>query len=329
MRAIHCTRHGPPEYLKLVELPSPRPGPGQVRVKVAACGINFPESLIIENKYQFKPQLPFSPGGEFSGVVAELGEGVTQWAVGDEVMAFVFYGTLAEEILVDAAKIARKPASLSFTEAAAFTTTFGTALHGLEDRAALQAGESLLVLGAAGGVGSAAIQVGKALGAEVVAAVSSEEKATFCKSIGAERSVIYADGDLRGKMKSLTGNAGVDVVFDPVGGDLAEQAVRSIAWKGRYLVVGFAAGDIPAIPLNLVLLKNCSITGVFWGAFLERDADDRARHYRRLTELADDYGLRPTISKTYRLPEAPQAIRDMMDRQAMGKLVVQVQDVTP
>ncbi|MFL5253602.1 MAG: NADPH:quinone oxidoreductase family protein [Rhodopila sp.] len=324
MKAMHCKEFGPPETLVLADVASPVPAAGQVVVAVKACGINYPDALIIQDKYQFKPERPFAPGGEIAGTVLRVGPDVQGWAVGDAVIAFTYWGGLAEEMAIDAARLVPKPPEMPFVEAAAFIMTFGTALHALEDRAALQAGETLLVLGAAGGVGSAAIEIGKALGARVIAATSTPEKAAFCRRLGADECIDYTKADMREQLKALTGGRGVDVIFDPVGGAHAEPALRSIGWQGRYLVVGFAAGEIPKIALNLILLKGCSVTGVFWGAFFDRGGEARQRHLQRLAALYRSGAIRPQVSAVYPLHDAARAIRTVMDRQATGKIVVEV-----
>lgn len=322
MRAVLCKEYGPPEMLALEELPSPEPGEGQVLVSVRACGINFPDALIIEDKYQFRPDRPFSPGGEISGVIIGLGSGVEGWSVGDEVIAFILWGGLSEEVVVDAAKLIAKPAAMPFDEAAAFLLTYGTVLHALEDRAALRSGETLLVLGAAGGVGTAAIQIGKGIGATVIAATSSAEKNAYCQSQGADACIDYVSGDLRKELKDLTTGQGVDVVFDPVGGPLAEAALRSTGWRGRYLVVGFASGEIPSMPLNLVLLKGVALIGVFWGAFFDREPESRNAHAAALAALYESGVVKPQVSVVYPLEQAGRAISDLLDRRVTGKVVV-------
>ncbi|PPQ34278.1 NADPH:quinone oxidoreductase family protein [Rhodopila globiformis] len=324
MKALQCREVGPPEALILADVPPPEPAAGQVVVAVKACGIGYPDGLIIQDKYQFKPERPFAPGGEVAGTVVRLGPDVRGWAVGDEVMAFTYWGGLAEEMAIDAGRLVAKPAVMRFAEATACVMTYGTALYALEDRAALQAGETLLVLGAAGGVGSAAIQIGKALGARVIAAASTPEKAAFCRGLGADACIDYTKAEWREHLKALTGGRGVDVIFDPVGGAYAEPALRSIAWQGRYLVVGFAAGEIPRIALNLILLKGCSVVGVFWGAFFDRGGEARDRHVARLAALYEAGAIRPAVSAVYPLRDAARAIRAVMDRQATGKIVVEV-----
>jgi NADPH:quinone reductase len=324
MKAMHCREFGPPETLVLTDVPPPVPAAGQAVIAVKACGINYPDALIIQDKYQFKPERPFAPGGEIAGTVLRLGPDVQGWSVGDAVIAFTYWGGLAEEMAIDAARLIPRPPEMPFVEAAAFIMTFGTALHALEDRAALQAGETLLVLGAAGGVGSAAIHIGKALGARVIAATSTPEKAAFCRRLGADACIDYTKANMREQLKALTDGRGVDVIFDPVGGVHAEPALRSIGWQGRYLVVGFAAGEIPKIALNLILLKGCSVIGVFWGAFFDRGGEARQRHLQRLAALYRSGAIRPQVSAVYPLHDAARAIRAVMDRQATGKIVVDV-----
>ena len=263
MKAVLCKEYGLPGKLVVEDIPSPKPATGQVVVSVKACGVNFPDTLIIQGKYQFKPALPFSPGGEVAGVVKEIGEGVTRVKPGDRVIAFNTWGGFAEEMVVDADRTIPMLASMDFIPASAFVLTYGTSYHALKDRAEIKAGETMLVLGAAGGVGLAAIQLGKAMGARVIAAASSDEKLKVCRDNGADDLINYGSEDLRARVKAITAGKGVDVVYDPVGGAYSELALRDMAWKGRFLVVGFAAGDIPKVPLNLTLLKGCSIVGVF------------------------------------------------------------------
>ncbi|NCW18807.1 MAG: NADPH:quinone oxidoreductase family protein, partial [Betaproteobacteria bacterium] len=304
------------------ELPSPEPGPGQIRVDVHAAGVNFPDSLIIRNLYQFKPELPFSPGGEIAGVISALGEGVEGLRVGDAVMALCGHGGFAQQALVEAAKAVRIPAGVAMDMAASFTMVYATSYHGLADRAQLKAGESLLVLGAAGGVGLAAVEIGKALGARVIAAASSDEKLEVCRAHGADACINYSRDDLREQIKHLTAGQGVDVVYDPVGGQLAEPAFRSMAWRGRFLVIGFALGQIPSLPLNLALLKGASIVGVFWGAYVAREPSGFQDDMAQLLSWVREGKLKPRISARYSLDDAPKAIRALMDRSAIGKLVV-------
>jgi NADPH2:quinone reductase len=324
MRAVLCKQHGPPESLVVEDVPSPTPGPGAVVVSVKAAGVNFPDVLVIENKYQFKPPRPFSPGCELAGVVKEVGEGVARVKPGDAVMAYTTYGAFAEEATVDAARLQPIPEGMDFASASAFSVAYGTVDHALHDRGGLRTGETLLVLGAAGGIGVAAIEVGKALGARVIACASSEDKLVVCREHGADETINYAAGDLREQVKLLTGDNGVDVVCDPVGGPYSEPALRSLAWRGRLLVIGFAAGEIPKIPLNLPLLKGCSIVGVFWGEFVRREPDRFAASVSRLATWYREGKLRPHISETFPLERTADALRLMADRQVKGKVVITV-----
>ena len=325
MKAVVCEKYGPPDSLVVKDLPSPRPGKGEVVISVKAASVNFPDVLIIENKYQFKPPLPFSPGSELSGVVKEVGEGVSGWQAGDRVMAFTTYGAFAEEVKVEATRLARLPAKMSFEEAAAFVLTYGTSEHALRDRGALKAGETLLVLGAAGGVGIAAIEIGRALGARVIACASSDEKLAVCREHGADATINYAAEDLRERIQAITGNkSGVDVVYDAVGGAYTEPAFRSIAWRGRLLVVGFAAGEIPKLPLNLALLKGASVVGVFWGDFGRREPKAFAESLRQIATWYEQGRLRPHVSEKFPLEKAAEALKRMAARQVKGKVVITI-----
>jgi NADPH2:quinone reductase len=324
MKAVVCKQYGPPESLVVEELPSPRPGRGEAVVSVRAASLNFPDVLIIQNKYQFKPPLPFSPGSELAGVVKELGEGVSGLRPGDRVMAFTTYGAFAEEVKVEAARLVPIPAGMEFASAAAFLLTYGTSDHALRDRAALQAGETLLVLGAAGGVGLAAIEIGKALGARVIACASSEDKLAVCRSHGADATIDYTKEDLRERVKALTDARGPDVVYDAVGGPYTEPAFRSIAWRGRLLVVGFAAGEIPKLPLNLALLKGASVVGVFWGDFARREPERFSESVAQLGRWFGEGKLRPHVSRTFPLEQAAEALKLMAARQVKGKVVLTV-----
>jgi len=299
-----------------------KPGRGQAVIGVRACGVNFPDTLIIQGKYQFKPATPFSPGGEVAGVVKEIGEGVENVKVGDRVIAFTGWGGFAEEVIADAARLIPMPGGMDFATAAAFVMVYGTSHYALKDRAQLKPGETLLVLGAAGGVGLATVELGKVMGAHVIAAASTNEKLEVCKQHGADEVINYVTEDLKERVKQLTPGKGVDVVFDPVGGDYSEAALRSMAWGGRFLVVGFTAGDIPRIPLNLPLLKGCSIVGVFWGAFSERDPRRSQQHLQELLTWFAEGKLKPHISASYPLEQAAQALNDMMERKVMGKVVL-------
>jgi NADPH2:quinone reductase len=322
MKAVLCKVLGPPEKLVVEEVPSPKPAKGQVVVSVKACGVNFPDTLIIQGKYQFKPELPFSPGGEVAGIVKEVGEGVDRPRVGERVIAFNTWGGFAQEIAVDAERTIPMPAEMDFASASAFVLTYGTSYHALKDRAELKAGETLLVLGAAGGVGLAAVQLGKAMGARVIAAASSDAKLQTCKENGADEVVNYASEDLRTRIKAITAGKGVDVVYDPVGGPYSEPALRDMAWNGRFLVVGFAAGDIPKIPLNIALLKGCSIVGVFWGAFTRNEPERNRENNWELMSMFAAGKVRPHIHATYPLERAAEALNEVMNKRVTGKVVL-------
>jgi NADPH:quinone reductase len=329
VKALLSQEPGGPETLKLSELLDPVPGPGQLLVRVKACAINYPDVLIIEDKYQFKPPRPFAPGGEIAGIVEALGEGVTGWSVGDRLIAMLGHGGLAEKVLVPAAMALPLPPERSFEEGSALILTYATSIHALLDRGKLKEGETLLVLGAAGGVGLAAVELGKAFGARVVAGVSSEEKAEAARAAGADHVLVYPRGPfdkddsraLAQMFKGAIGGQGAEVIYDPVGGDYAEPALRSIAWEGRYLVVGFPAG-IPRLPLNLTLLKSCDVCGVFWGAFAARDPKANATHIQTLFSLWDEGKIAPKVSRIWPLARGGEAIAHMAARQAVGKLVV-------
>jgi NADPH:quinone reductase len=324
MKAVICKEYGPPESLVIADLEALTPGPGQVVVAVKACGVNFPDTLIIEGKYQFKPALPFSPGGEVAGIVQAIGEGVERVALGDRVIAFTGWGGFAEEVLVEAKALIPIPERMDFATASAFVMVYGTSHYALKDRAKLQPGETLLVLGAAGGVGLAAVELGKVMGARVIAAASSDEKLAICREHGADECINYSREDLKERIKTLTAGKGVDVIYDPVGGNYSEAALRGIAWEGRYLVIGFAAGDIPRIPLNLTLLKGCSIVGVFWGTFTSRSPQRHQEHLRELMAWYLEGKIRPHISATYPLEQAADALNDMLTRKITGKAVLLV-----
>lgn len=322
MKAVLCREFGPPESLKVEETADLSPGKGEVLVAVRACGVNFPDVLMIQGKYQFQPPMPFAPGGEVSGVIEALGEGVTDVAVGDRVIASTGFGGFAEQVVVEAGRVIPMPDEMNFETAAAFVMTYGTSHYALKDRAHLQAGETLLVLGAGGGVGLAAVELGKAMGARVIAAASTDEKLAICKQHGADDVINYTTEDLKERAKALTDGNGVDVVYDPVGGDYAESALRAIAWDGRFLVIGFAAGDIPRIPLNLPLLKSCQIVGVFWGAFVARDPESNRENLMELMNLFVSGKIKPHVSMCYEFDEAGRALRDMMERRVIGKAVI-------
>src|SRR5687767_7369361 len=324
MKAVLCKQYGPPDSLAIEEVPSPRPGPNEVVVAVKAASLNFPDVLIIQNKYQFKPPLPFSPGSELAGVVKEVGAGVERYKPGDRVMAFTTYGAFAEEVKTESTRLIRLPQKMDFVTGAAFLLTYATTDHALRDRAALAAGETLLVLGAAGGVGLAAIEIGKAMGARVIACASSDEKLVVCRSHGADATINYTSEDLRERLKVLTEGRGADVVYDPVGGPYSEPAFRSIAWRGRHLVVGFAAGEIPKLPLNLALLKGAAVVGVFWGDFARREPKRFAASVAQLTRWFEEGRLKPHVSQTLPLEKAAEALKLMAARQVKGKLVLTV-----
>ncbi|HLI71058.1 MAG TPA: NADPH:quinone oxidoreductase family protein [Ktedonobacteraceae bacterium] len=326
MKAVLCKAYGPPESLVIEEIEPLKPGPGQVVVKVRACGVNFPDTLIIQGKYQFKPEMPFSPGGEVAGVVKEIGEGVEQVHVGDRVIAFTGWGGFAEEVLTDAKILIPIPEQMDFVTASAFVMAYGTSHYALKDRAKLQPGETLLVLGAAGGVGLAAVELGKAMGAHVIATASSNEKLAICREHGADECINYANEDLKERIKALTAGRGVDVIYDPVGGNYSEAALRGMAWEGRHLVIGFAAGDIPRIPLNLTLLKGCSLVGVFWGSFTTRNPQRNQEHLHELMTWFLEGKIKPRISATYPLHRAADALNDLMDRKVTGKAVLVIEE---
>ncbi len=322
MKAVLCRAYGPPEQLELAEVVPLMPDKGQVVLTVKACGVNFPDTLIIQGKYQFKPDMPFSPGGEVAGVVKAVGDGVEGVRVGSRVIAFTGWGGFAEEVATDASKLIPIPDDMNFTTASAFVMTYGTSYHALKDRAHLKAGETVLVLGAAGGVGLAAVEIAKVMGARVIAAASSDEKLAVCKEHGTDEGINYSSEDLKERLKTLTKGNGVDVVYDPVGGQYSEIALRNTAWEGRYLVVGFAAGDIPRIPLNLTLLKGCSIVGVFWGTFAAREPRHNQQNLQELLSWFQTGKIHPLISATYQLKDAAHALNDMMQRKVKGKVVL-------
>ena len=329
MKSMMSVAPGGPETLQLLETPTPEPQPNEVRIAVRAAGVNFPDTLIIRDLYQFRPSRPFAPGGEVSGVVDAVGAAATGFKVGDRVLAGGINGGFSTHFLCDAARANRIPDAMPFDEAAAFMLTYGTSHYALKDRAALKSGERLFILGAAGGVGAAAIEIGKAMGARVVAGVSSPEKAAFCKDLGADETVIYSTGALdRDAQKALSdgikkacGGEGADVVYDAVGGDYAEPAVRALAWNGRFLVVGFPAG-IPKIPLNLTLLKSCQIVGVFWGAFTMRDPARNAEHVAELFRWYAEGKIRPRVTARFPLERAAEALKLIEERKATGKVVL-------
>ncbi len=322
MKAILCKEHGLPNSLVLEEIASLKPTKNHVIITVMACSANFPDTLIIQNLYQFKPPLPFSPGSEVAGIIKEVGENVRHFKVGDRVLALCGWGGFAEEVEVEATRVFPISSEMDFVTAASIMYNFGTSFHALKDRAMLQKGETLLVLGAAGGVGLAAVELGKLMGANVIAAASSDDKLLICKEKGADFLINYLKDDLREKIKEYTNGKGVDVVYDPIGDKYAEPCIRSMAWKGRYLVVGFAAGEIPKIPLNLALLKGCAIMGVFWGQFASLESAENTKNILTLAEYFLKGQLKPHIYKYYSLEEAPKALEDLMNRKVIGKAVV-------
>ncbi len=324
MKAVLCKAYGPPESLVVEDVPPLVAGPGEAVVSVGVASVNFPDVLIIQNKYQVKPPLPFSPGSEAAGVVASVGEGVTNVKPGDRVMALSTYGAFAEEVKTTAARLLPIPNGMDDAHAAAFGLTYCTSDHALRDRGDLKPGETLLVLGAAGGVGLAAIEIAKAVGARVIACASSAKKLAVCREHGADEGIDYAAEDLRERIKTLTAGKGPDVVYDAVGGPYTEPALRSIAWRGRLLVVGFAAGEIPKIPLNLTLLKGCSIVGVFWGEFTRREPARFAGSVAQLGRWYQEGKLRPHISATFPLERAAEALALLAGRRAIGKIVLTV-----
>lgn len=317
-----CEAFGPPEDLVVRDVAAGEPGPGQILIRVKAAGVNFPDGLIIRNLYQMKPPLPFAPGSEAAGLVEAVGPGVTAFRPGDRVSAMTTWGAFAEEVVADAGRCTPIPEGMSFEEAAGFTMVYGTSLHAFAQRGALQAAETVLVLGAAGGVGLAAVEIARAMGAQVIAAASTQEKIDLAIAHGAQHGINYATESLKDRVKALTGGRGVDVIYDPVGGDLAEPAFRTIAPGGRYLVVGFAAGDIPAIPLNLPLVKSAAIVGVFWGAFMMAHPDENARNMEQLHRWYAHGALKPEISRRFPFDQGAAAIRWVMDRKALGKVVL-------
>ena len=324
MKALLCKAFGPASSLQLEDIPSPTPKANEVLLDVHAAGVNFPDSLIIEGKYQFKPPFPFAPGGEAAGVISAVGDKVSQYRVGQRVMALTGWGSFAEQVCVPAYNLLPMPDGMDFASAAAFGMTYGTSMHALKQRGNLQPGETLLVLGASGGVGLAAVEIGKAMGATVIAAASSAEKLEVARQAGADQLINYREQSLKDELKKLTGGKGVDVIYDPVGGPLFEEAFRCIAWNGRLLVIGFASGEIPALPANLPLLKGASLVGVFWGAFAQRQVQDIVANFQHLFAWYGEGKLKPLVSQRYSLAEAGQAIDALAERRAVGKLVIDV-----
>jgi len=324
MKAILCEKLGGPEDLVYKEIPSLVPGPKEIVISTKACAINFPDTLIIQGKYQMRPELPFSPGSDISGIVKEVGEEVTQFKAGDEVFGVVPFGGFAEEIKTKVKNIFPKPPGMDYSIASSFLYAYGTSLHAIKDRAELKAGETIVILGASGGVGLAALDLAKMMGARVIACASTDEKLALCKKFGADEVINYESEDLKQRIKELTGDKGADVIFDPVGGKYTESALRATGWKGRYLVIGFAAGEIPKIPLNLALLKGCSIMGVFWGRSTKEDPENNLANSLQIMQWFNEGKIKPHIHKKYPLEEAGIALREMMDRKVIGKVVLTV-----
>lgn len=322
MKAIVCEQWGLPDTLNVQEIANPQPAPGQVVVDVQAAGVNFPDVLIVQGKYQFKPTLPFTPGSELAGIVRSVADDVTTFKPGDRVIAFTPIGAFGQQIALPVHALIPMPPALDFETAAAITLTYGTSHHAVVDRAALKAGETMLILGAAGGVGLAAIEIGKALGARVIAAASTNEKLAVCRAHGADAVINYSREDLREAIKTLTDGKGPDVIYDPVGGDYSEPAFRSIGWRGRYLVVGFANGDIPKLPLNLALLKGASLVGVFWGEFVKREPKASLAAMRQLMGWLQEGKIKPRVSGRYALADTAHALNDMAARKVTGKVVI-------
>lgn len=322
MKAVLAQEFAPPGQLVLEDVAPKHAGPGEVVIAVNACGVNFLDALIVQGKYQVKPALPFSPGAEVAGVISDVGSGVSGVAVGTRVLAATGYGGFAEEVVTRASGIVRLPEQMDFINAAAFPIAYGTSHHALKDRAQLKAGETLLVLGAAGGVGLTAVEIGKIMGARVIACASSEDKLALCKEYGADELINYSNSDLRERVKELTRGKGVDVVYDPVGGAYAEPAVRSLAYQGRYLVIGFASGEIPKIALNLLLLKTAALIGVFWGAYAQVAPAGVAENFQELFGWYAQGRLRPHISGTFPLERFHEALEVVMNRKAKGKVVL-------
>jgi NADPH2:quinone reductase len=322
MKALLCTHYGTPDDLELADIADPTPGPGEAVVRIKAAALNFFDTLIIAGKYQTKPAFPFSPAAEFAGTVESLAPDVTSLKVGNRVLGMTGYGAARERIAVAAGKLVKLPDGLDFDRAAGLCVTYGTTLHALKDRARLKSGETLAVLGASGGVGLAAIELGKIMGAHVIACASSTEKIEFARKRGADDGIDYGKDDLKDALRRATEGRGADVIYDPVGGAYAEAAIRSIAWLGRYLVVGFAAGEIPKLALNLVLLKGCDVLGVFWGSWTERDPAGHRANTEQLLAWAAQGKLSSHVHATYPLAEAPAALKAIAARQVMGKVIL-------
>ncbi len=324
MKAYVCREFGPVESHKVEEIADPRAEAGQVVVDVKAAGVSFPDVLIVQGKYQFQPPFPFSPGGEIAGIISEVGEGVVDWKVGDRVIAMTGNGGIAEKVVAFEMTLMPLPETMDFKDGAAFPLNYGTTYHALKQRGQLQAGETLLVTGAGGGVGTTAIEIGKAMGARVIAAASTDEKLEIAKNLGADEVINYSDGELKEKVKVLTDGLGADVIYDPIGGDIFMQCMRCINWKGRVLVIGFASGPIPEVPTNLALLKGCSIVGVFWGRFTGAEPEENSQNFDELFALHAEGKLKPQITKSYSLGDAAEAISSLENRKATGKVVIEM-----
>jgi NADPH2:quinone reductase len=324
MRALVCNEYGPPESLVIEERQDPAAGEGQILVNVAAAGINFPDVLSIAGKYQVKTPTPFIPGNEAAGVVEALGAGVTRYKVGDKVIINTLGGAFAEKCVADARMSAPLPDTLSFEQGAGFSVTYGTSYHALKQSAGLQAGETLLVLGAAGGVGITAVEIGKAMGARVIAAASTDTKLAFAASAGADETINYSEVPLKDTVKELTEGKGADVVYDPVGGELAEQAFRATAWHGRYLVIGFASGEIPRFAANIALLKEASIIGVWWGTWASKNPKQQIANMMDVAQLVEKGKLTPRVTESYTLDEYTKAFQAITERRALGKVILRM-----
>ena len=324
MKAYVCREFVPVESHKVEEIEDPRAEAGQVVVDVKAAGVSFPDVLIVQGKYQFQPPFPFSPGGEIAGVISEVGEGVVDWKIGDRVIAMTGNGGIAEKVVAFEMTLMPLPETMDFKDGAAFPLNYGTTYHALKQRGQLQPGETLLVTGAGGGVGTTAIEIGKAMGARVIAAASTDEKLEIAKNLGADEVINYSDGELKEKVKALTDGLGADVIYDPIGGDIFLQCMRCVNWKGRVLVIGFASGPIPEVPTNLALLKGCSIVGVFWGRFTGAEPEENSKNFDELFALHAEGKLKPQITKSYSLDDAAEAISSLENRKATGKVVIEI-----
>ena len=328
MKAILCNQFGLPDDLMVAEIdPVENPGDGEVVIEVRAAGVNFPDTLIIQGKYQFQPEFPFTPGGEVAGVIKVVGPQVSGFEVGDRVIAGTGWGAFAEEVKAPVTNVHKLPDEIDFITGATIAEAYGTSYHALADRAQLKPGETLLVLGSAGGVGIAAVQLGKTMGAHVIAAASTTEKLDFAKKCGADETINYSEEDLKSRAKELTGGRGVDVIYDPVGGPLTEAALRAVAWNGRHLVVGFAMGEIPKLPLNLPLLKGCSVVGVFWGGFFRKELKKNHQNFQKILDLVSDGQFSPPIHRVFSLDNTAEALKEIMERKVMGKIVLDVANV--